>query len=143
MAAAAAALARAASGEAAADRGAVRVTASEIVGVEVLPPMLAAFHAAHPGIAIELALTNRTQDLARRDADIAVRMVRPTQEALVAKKLGRIGLGLHAHRRYLDKHGMPLVPQPSDNKDDPLVDTAPETPKNIVTDHVSRTGPLL
>ena len=79
MAAAAAALARTASGEAAADRGVVRVTASHVVGCEVLPPILAAFHAEHPGIAIELALTNRNEDLARRDADIAVRMVRPTQ----------------------------------------------------------------
>jgi len=64
-----------ASGEAAADRGVVRVTASHVVGCEVLPPILAAFHAEHPGIAIELALTNRNEDLARRDADIAVRVV--------------------------------------------------------------------
>src|SRR5271155_4350210 len=49
MAAAAAALGRAASGEAAADRGAVRVTASDVIGCEVLPPILAAFHAEHPG----------------------------------------------------------------------------------------------
>jgi DNA-binding transcriptional LysR family regulator len=107
MAAAAAALARAASGEAAADRGAVRVTASEIVGVEVLPPMLAAFHAAHPGIAIELALTNRTQDLARRDADIAVRMVRPTQSGLVARRIGSSRISLFAHRDYLARFGEP------------------------------------
>jgi DNA-binding transcriptional LysR family regulator len=66
MAAAAAALARTASGEAAADRGVVRVTASHVVGCEVLPPIFAAFHAEHPGIAIELALTNRNEDLARR-----------------------------------------------------------------------------
>ena len=93
MATAAAALGRAASGEAAADRGAVRVTASDVIGCEVLPPILAAFHAAHPGIAIELALSNRTADLARRDADIAVRMVRPTQSGLVARRIGSL-----AHR---------------------------------------------
>jgi DNA-binding transcriptional LysR family regulator len=107
MAAAAAALARTASGEATADRGAVRVTASEIVGVEVLPPMLAAFHAEHPGIAIELALTNRTQDLARRDADIAVRMVRPTQAGLVARRIGSSRISLFAHRDYLARFGEP------------------------------------
>jgi DNA-binding transcriptional LysR family regulator len=107
MAAAAAALVRTASGEAAADRGAVRVTASEIVGVEVLPPMLAAFHAEHPGIAIELALTNRTQDLARRDADIAVRMVRPTQSSLLARRIGSSRINLFAHRDYLARFGEP------------------------------------
>jgi DNA-binding transcriptional LysR family regulator len=107
MATAAAALARAASGEAAADRGAVRVTASDVIGCEVLPPILAAFHAAHPGITVELALSNRTADLARRDADIAVRMVRPTQSGLVARRLGGSRIGLYAHRDYLARFGEP------------------------------------
>ena len=107
MAAAAAALARTASGEAAADRGAVRVTASEIIGSEVLPSILAAFHATHPGIAVELALSNRTADLARRDADVAVRMVRPTQSGLVARRIGSSRIGLYAHRDYLARFGEP------------------------------------
>ncbi len=107
MATAAAALGRAASGEAAADRGAVRVTASDVIGCEVLPPILAEFHAAHPGIAIELALSNRTADLARRDADIAVRMVRPTQSGLVARRIGASRIGLYAHRDYLARFGEP------------------------------------
>jgi DNA-binding transcriptional LysR family regulator len=107
MATAAAALGRAASGEAAADRGVVRVTASEVIGCEVLPPILAAFHVEHPGIAIELALTNRNEDLARRDADIAVRMVRPTQSGLVARKIGASRIGLYAHRDYLARFGEP------------------------------------
>ena len=107
MAAAAAALARTASGEAAADRGTVRLTASEIIGSEVLPPILAAFHAAHPGIAVELALSNRTADLARRDADVAVRMVRPIQSGLVARRIGSSRIGLYAHRDYLARFGEP------------------------------------
>ena len=107
MAAAAAALGRAASGEAAADRGVVRVTASDVIGCEVLPPILAAFHAEHPGIALELALTNRNEDLGRRDADIAVRMVRPTQRGLVARRIGVSRIGLYAHRDYLARFGEP------------------------------------
>lgn len=107
MAAAAAALERAASGEAAADRGVVRVTASEVVGCEVLPPLFASLQAAHPGLAVELALTNRNEDLARRDADIAVRMIRPTQSGLVARRIGRSAIGLYAHRDYLARCGTP------------------------------------
>ena len=107
MAASAGALVRTASGEAAADRGTVRVTASEIIGSEVLPAIIAAFHDAHPGITVELALTNRTEDLARRDADIAVRMVRPTQKGLVARRIGAARIGLYAHRDYLTRFGMP------------------------------------
>ena len=107
MAIAAEALARAASGEAEEDRGTVRITASEIIGTEVLPPILAAFREAHPRVAVELLLSNRTEDLLRREADIAVRMVRPTQSALVARKIGTIHLGLHAHPRFIERHGAP------------------------------------
>jgi DNA-binding transcriptional LysR family regulator len=107
MAATAAALVRVASGEAAEARGTVRITASEIVGAEFLPPMLGAFRDAHPAVEIELVLSNQTEDLLRRQADIAVRMVRPTQAALVARKIGHVTIGLHAHRRYLDAHGTP------------------------------------
>jgi DNA-binding transcriptional LysR family regulator len=107
MAIAAASLARAASAEADAASGAVRITASEVVGMEVLPPILADLREAHPGLVFELALTNRSEDLLRREADIAVRMVRPTQEALLAKRVGNITLGMHAHKRLLDAWGRP------------------------------------
>ncbi len=107
MASAADALVRASSGAGAEERGTVRLTASVMIGGEVLPPILTAFREKHPSVAIELVLSDVTADLARRDADIAVRMVRPKQDALVAKKIGRIGLGLHAHRRYLAAHGVP------------------------------------
>ena len=107
MASAASAFLRAASGEEEETRGTVRVTASEMIGGEVLPSGLAAFREAQPKIDIELVLSNRTEDLLRREADIAVRMVKPVQAALVARKLGTIELGLHAHPRYLAAHGTP------------------------------------
>jgi DNA-binding transcriptional LysR family regulator len=107
MEASAAAVLRAVSGAAGDESGTVRITASEIVGAEVLPPILADFRRRHPGIVLELALTNRTEDLLRRDADIAVRMAQPTQEALRARRIGRVPLGLYAHRRYLARFGTP------------------------------------
>jgi len=107
MAAAADALVRAASGEAALARGTVRITASEIIGAEVLPAVLAAFREQYPEVAIELVLSNRPEDLLRREVDIAVRMMRPTQGALVARQIGQVTLGLHAHRRYIEAHGLP------------------------------------
>jgi DNA-binding transcriptional LysR family regulator len=107
MAAAAEALVRTASGDRDAVRGVVRITASDIMGVEVLPPMMTSFHETYPQVAIELALSNRQEDLLRREADIAVRMVRPTQGALLAKRIGSVRLGLYAHRRYIEAHGVP------------------------------------
>ncbi len=70
MASAAEAVVRTASGEAGEAKGAVRITASEVIGGEVLPPILTDLHEAHPGIVIELVLANHTQDLLRREADI-------------------------------------------------------------------------
>jgi DNA-binding transcriptional LysR family regulator len=107
MASATAALRRAISTGEDVARGVVRVTASEVIGTEVLPPMLAEFRHAHPGVTIELVVTDRSQDLLRKDADLAIRMTRPTQQALVARQLGRIELGLFAHPRYLRRHGTP------------------------------------
>jgi DNA-binding transcriptional LysR family regulator len=111
MAAAAAALSRAASGEARGEAGTVRLTASEIVGHEVLPPILAGFCARHPRIVLELVLSNHNEDLLRRDADVAVRMARPTQKALVARRIGTVKLGLYAHRSYANQFGLPKTPE--------------------------------
>ncbi len=107
MAAGAEALRRAASGEAEEERGTVRLTASEIMGAEVLPAMLARFRGRHPHIAIELVLSNRNEDLLRREADLALRMTRPRQAALVARRVGAVGLGLYAHRSYVEARGLP------------------------------------
>jgi DNA-binding transcriptional LysR family regulator len=107
MASAADALVRAASGTENEERGTVRLTASVFVGGEVLPEILARFREKHPSIAIELVLSDMTQDLLRRDADIAVRMVQPKQDALVARKIGTTALGLFARRDYLERYGTP------------------------------------
>jgi len=107
MAAASAALRRAASGEAATDRGTVRIAASEIIGCEVLPSILAGFRRKHPHIELELTLNNRNEDLLRREADIAVRMNRPTQNALVTRRIGKTIIGLYAHADYLAEFGTP------------------------------------
>ena len=111
MAAAEAAFRRSMTGEAAVERGVVRITASEIVACEVLPSILVAFCDRHPAIQVELSATNKVHDLLRRDADIAVRTGRPTQKALIARKLTAVPIGLFAHRRYLATHGTPKTQQ--------------------------------
>jgi DNA-binding transcriptional LysR family regulator len=103
----AAALERAAASQGTGVRGTVRVTASDVIGVEVLPPIIASLRDEHPDLVLELVLTDRMQDLLRREADIAVRMARPRQELLVARRVGQIELGLHAHQRYLSRYGTP------------------------------------
>ena len=107
MAAAAETLARTAAGDPDSARGVVRLTASEIMAVEVLPAILTEFRRAHPLIDIELSAANRQEDLLRRDADIAVRMVRPTQDALLARRIGEVRIGFYARRDYTERFGAP------------------------------------
>lgn len=107
LASTAAAVLRVASGPAGETRGAVRVTASEVIGAEVLPAILGPVRETHPELAIELVLSNRIENLLTREADIAVRMVRPDQDALIARHIGDIPLGLFARRDYLERHGAP------------------------------------
>jgi DNA-binding transcriptional LysR family regulator len=102
-----AALLRAASGHGGLVKGTVRISASEVVGVEVLPPILTDLRRRYPDLVVELVLSNSLDDLLRREADIAVRMVEPMHEALVTRHVGSITLGLHAHGRYLDQRGIP------------------------------------
>ncbi|BAI73325.1 HTH-type transcriptional activator [Azospirillum sp. B510] len=108
--AAAAGLWRTASGWGAEVRGTVRVTASEVVGARILPAILADLRHRHPALEIELVLSNAVDDLLQRDADVAVRMVEPDQQALVVRRVGIIALGMHAHRDYLVRHGSPRHP---------------------------------
>ena len=126
MAASAGALMRAASGTSQAIGGTVRLSASEVFAVEVLPPMLASLREQHPQLALELVASDEVRDLLRRDVDLAVRNVRPTQTGLLAKKIGTVTLGLHAHRRYLEAHGIPRTPE--DLSDHGLIGYDQETP---------------
>lgn len=107
MAATAAALERAASGSVDRISGTVRISASEVIGIEVLPPILADLQERHPGLVIELSLSDAVEDLLNQAADIAIRMVEPAQDALVARRVGSIPLGFYAHRGYLERYGIP------------------------------------
>ena len=111
LAATTAAMGRLASGDLASISGSVRIGASEVVGVEVLPPILSALQERYPSLEVELSLSDSLENVINREVDIAVRMAPPRQEALLARHIGGLPLGLFAHRRYLDRHGMPETAQ--------------------------------
>jgi len=102
-----AAMKRAAESQGAGVNGTVRITASEVMGVEVLPPIVAQLQRDNPALKVELVLTNRVQDLLRREADIAIRMTQPKQDLLIARRVGMVEVGFHAHQTYLNEHGTP------------------------------------
>ncbi|RVD60861.1 LysR family transcriptional regulator [Mesorhizobium sp. M2D.F.Ca.ET.185.01.1.1] len=99
--------------------GTVRVAASEVVAAFVLPDMMARLGEEEPGIEVEIVASNQVENLLRRDADIAIRMVRPAQNELVARKVTDIPLCLCAASSYLDRRGRPA--KPADLADHALV----------------------
>jgi DNA-binding transcriptional LysR family regulator len=105
------ALARTLAGQRDQTTGTVRITTSMVAATYLLPPLLAQLHAQEPGIQLELIASNQITNLLRRDADIAVRMLRPEQTSLVARKLGSVGIGAYAHARYLRRAGTPQQPR--------------------------------
>ncbi len=110
MAAAAAAIRRTVSAPQEAIAGVVRISASEIVGGLILPGILAELRRTHPGLVFELSLSNETEDVLGRRVDLAVRMVRPAQQALLARKVGTVVAGVYGTRAYLERAGMPRAP---------------------------------
>jgi len=88
-------------------RGSVRLTTSRIAAAYLLPPLLVPLQEAAPDIQIEIVASDELTNLLRREADIAVRMVRPSQSSLVARKLGDVPIVACAHRDYLQRAGIP------------------------------------
>ena len=103
-------LARQASGAQADTRGTVRISASQPVTCVLLPPLLQQMRELHPDIQIELVSSNAVSNLLQREADMALRMVRPDQSSLVAKRVGQVVIGTFAHRDYLRRRGTPRQP---------------------------------
>ena len=87
--------------------GTLRISASVTHGELFLAPLLRRFRAAHPDLTIDLRLSDRYVDLAAEGIDLAIRIGRLDDSALMARKLGQIGLMLVASPAYLDRAGRP------------------------------------
>jgi len=87
--------------------GTVRLAVSEVYAMHVVAPLAAQWLAEQPGLEIELSVSNRAENLLRRDADIAVRFFRPEQDDVIALHVGNTELGLYAHEAFIARHGEP------------------------------------
>ena len=94
-------------GATASSTGSVRVSASQVVANFLMPAFIAAFRVRHPGIQIDLVSSNEVSNLLRRQADVAIRMARPTQSSLIARRLADCPLGAFASDTYLKRNGAP------------------------------------
>jgi DNA-binding transcriptional LysR family regulator len=99
--------------------GRMRVTSSETLAYRILTPHLAAFRQAHPGIAVELTIDNRVLNLSRREADVALRPMRPKEGDLWGRKLADVAWTVYGSRGYLEAQG--ALASPVDLKGHPLI----------------------
>lgn len=115
MAEAAERVALAASGQSQSIEGKVCITASDLMAAYVLPPILDGLRVEAPGIEIEIVASSAMQDLRKREADIALRHIRPEQPDLIAKLVRETTAHLYASTEFLDRHGRPTTPQEVNN----------------------------
>ncbi|MEZ4327523.1 MAG: LysR family transcriptional regulator [Polyangiales bacterium] len=94
-----------AAGQSESVEGTVTVTASEVITAFLLPAVVAQLRETHPGITLELVAANEVRDLQRREADIAVRNVQPTQPDLFARKLRDTTAHFYAAPTYIERAG--------------------------------------
>ncbi|AXK67896.1 MULTISPECIES: LysR family transcriptional regulator [Burkholderia] len=87
--------------------GDVRVTTTDALAVDFVVPAIERLQQRHPDVRVLLSTTTRVLDLARREADIAVRTTRPDPPDLIVRLLARWDVGLYATRRYLERFGEP------------------------------------
>jgi DNA-binding transcriptional LysR family regulator len=99
-------LERAAAGRDSLAVGSIRLTATEALAHRVIAPAIAELRRNHPDLRVDLAV-GVSLDIARREADLAVRVGRPSGSGLVCRKLGEVGYMLYASRSYLAKHRTP------------------------------------
>lgn len=87
--------------------GTLRISAPVTYGELVVHPLLLSFRATHPDLVIDLRLSDRFVDLAAEGIDVAIRIGRLDDSALIAKRLGKIRLLLVASPEYLASAGRP------------------------------------
>jgi len=87
--------------------GVVRVASTDTMAKHVLMPAMKQLAAVHPNIRIVLTTSSQVSNLTRREADLAVRSVRPTSPDLISRHLKRLAAGLYASQAYLQQRGMP------------------------------------
>lgn len=113
-------LSLAASGQVHAVEGTVRISATEMMSVYLLPEIVAALRVAHPALVIDVVSTNDLSDLRRREADIAIRNAEPTDPEMFARRIRMDQGALYASKELLDQIGP--IETAEDLRTAPMVD---------------------
>jgi DNA-binding transcriptional LysR family regulator len=84
--------------------GTVRLATSENLAIDLVIPALPAFRDRYPGISLEILTSTATAELERREADIALRVVRPMRGNLKIRRVGHMTYSVYGGRDYVERH---------------------------------------
>ena len=104
-------LSLAAEGRSTSMQGQVTITATSLFAMSYLPPVIEELRTRAPELTVEVIASNSLQDLRRREADIAIRHVRPSEDELIGRLIGEHTAGLYASPTYLARKGAPSGPE--------------------------------
>jgi DNA-binding transcriptional LysR family regulator len=109
MAAAAEAMALSAAGQTQDVSGRVCISATDAFAVHLLPDVVERLRRDAPHITLSIVATDSLSDLRRREADIAIRHLRPTEPELIARHIGDMQADFYASRAWVERHGQPVT----------------------------------
>ncbi|RMF17281.1 MAG: LysR family transcriptional regulator [Alphaproteobacteria bacterium] len=109
-------------------RGRLVVTTMVSFGAVWLTPHIAGFVRRYPEIALELNLSDEDLDLARREADVAIRFHAPHQADLIQRPLVKVHHHIYASPEYLERRGVPKTPEDLDRHDIIIYGPTPPEP---------------
>ena len=95
--------------------GTLRVTCPEGMASRLLAPLIEAFRTKYPELRVDLIMTDRRLDLAKGEAEVAVRMHQPGDDSLIARKIADTPWSIYASRSYIKRHGRPQRQEDLDN----------------------------
>ncbi|MFI8482521.1 LysR family transcriptional regulator [Pseudomonas sp. NPDC078700] len=97
--------------------GNVKVSTTDSLAIDFLIPAIARVHELHPGVQIQLDASSQLISLSKRQADIAVRNMRPENPDLIARRIARWPVGLFASQAYVARNGLPVQGSAFDGHD--------------------------
>jgi DNA-binding transcriptional LysR family regulator len=92
------------------DTGLVHLSVPQFFASQILLPALGGFRVKHPGVDLVVNASSTVLNVAKRDAEVGLRNLKPNQLSVTVKRVGVLGMALYGGRRYLKRRGTPTAP---------------------------------
>ncbi len=84
--------------------GTVRLSIPTVFASMIMPEILVEFRDTYPEIELEVAVTNRFENINRSETDVSVRVAHNVDDDVVGRKVLQYDQGIYASQAYLERH---------------------------------------